>query len=185
MLSYLRGFAPWLVFAAVSPVDWRIATLAGLVTAIAATLYGRRSQPFDALLLDLGAVVFFAALAIVGLADAHSPVAGWAGTLSLGWLAVIAWGSLAVRRPFTLGIARQSAPREMWDNPVFRQVNVTITVAWAVSFTAIAVADAVVRLTHAGTVAAVVIYAGYLVPIVFTRRYPAIVRARYANRPSA
>ena len=45
--------------------------------------------------------------------------------------------------------------------------------------------DAVVRLTHAGTVAAVVIYAGYLVPIVFTRRYPAIVRARYANRPSA
>jgi hypothetical protein len=73
----------------------------------------------------------------------------------------------------------------MWDNPVFRQVNVTITVAWAVTFTAIAIADAVVRLTHAGTVAAVVIYAGYLVPTVFTRRYPAIVRARYANRPSA
>ena len=30
----------------------------------------------------------------------------------------------------------------------------------------------------------VAVYAGYLVPIVFTRRYPAIVRARYANQPT-
>jgi hypothetical protein len=182
MLSYLRSFAPWLVFAAASALDWRFAALAGLVTAVATTLYARRRQPLDALLLDLGAAVFFAVLAVVGFADAHSPVAGWADTLSLAWLAVIAWASLAVRRPFTLGIARQSAPREMWNSPVFYRVNVAITAVWAATFTAIAVATAVVRLTDAGTIVAVAVYAGYLVPIVFTRRYPALVRARYANQ---
>jgi hypothetical protein len=185
MLGYLRSFAPWLVFAAVSAIDWRLGALAGLATAVATTLYARRSQPLDALLLDLSAVVFFVVLGVVGLADAHSPVAGWAATLSLAWLALIAWVSLAGRRPFTLGIARQSTPREMWHNPVFYRVNVTITAVWAASFTAITIATAIVKVTHAGTIPAVAVYAGYLVPVVFTRRYPAIVRARYADRPNS
>jgi hypothetical protein len=185
MLGYLRGFAPWLIFAAVAAFDWRLGVLAGLATAVATTLYARRRQPVDALLLDLGAVVFFAVLAVIGLVDAHSPVAGWVAPLSLAWLALIAWVSLAVRRPFTLGIARQSTPREMWTNPVFYRVNATITAVWAATFTAISIATAVVHLTHAGTVATLAVYAGYLIPVVFTRRYPSIVRARYANRPTA
>jgi hypothetical protein len=184
MLGYLRGFAPWIVFAAVAAADWRLGVLTGLVTAAAAILYARRTQSWDALLLDLGAVVFFVVLGVIGLADPHPPVRGWAGTLSLAWLALIAWGSMAVRRPFTLGIARQSTPRQMWANPVFHRVNVVITAVWAATFTAVTVADAIVHLTHAGTTAAVAVYAGYLVPIVFTRRYPAIVRARYANQPT-
>jgi hypothetical protein len=184
MLGYLRGFAPWIVFAAAAAVDWRLGVLAGLVTAVAAILWARRTQSWDALLLDLGAVVFFLALGLIGLAGPHSPVRGWAGTLSLAWLALIAWGSLAIRRPFTLGIARQSTPRQMWANPVFHRVNVVITAVWAATFTAVTVADAIVHLTHAGTTAAMSVYAGYLVPIVFTRRYPAIVRARYANQPT-
>lgn len=181
MLGYLRGFAPWIVFAALAAVDWRLGVLAGLVTAVGAILYARRTQSLDALLLDLGAVVFFLVLGVIGLADPDSPVRGWAGTLSLAWLALIAWGSLTVRRPFTLGIARQSTPRQMWTNPVFYRVNVVITAVWAATFTAITVADTIVHLTHAGTTATVAVYAGYVVPIVFTRRYPAIVRARYTD----
>ena len=184
MLGYLRGFAPWIVFA-VAAADWRLGILVGLLTAVAAILWARRTQSWDALLLDLGAVVFFVVLGIIGLADPYAPVARWAGTLSLAWLALIAWGSLAIRRPFTLGIARQSTPRQMWANPVFHRVNVVITVVWAATFTAVTLADAIVHLTHAGTAATVAVYAGYVVPIVFTRRYPAIVRARYANRSMA
>jgi hypothetical protein len=184
MLGYLRGFAPWIVFAALAAVDWRLGVVAGLVTAVTATLYARRTQSWDALLLDLGAVVFFVVLGIVGLADPHSVLRGWVGTLSLAWLALIAWGSLAIRRPFTLGIARQSTPREMWTNPVFHRVNVVITAVWATTFTAVTLADTAVYLTHAGTAATVAVYAGYLVPIAFTRRYPAIVRARYASQPT-
>jgi len=185
MLGYLRGFAPWIVFAAVAAVDWRLGVLSGLVAAVAAILYARRAQSWDALLLDLGAAAFFLLLGVVGLTHPHSPIRGWAGTLSLAWLALIAWGSLAVRRPFTLGIARQSTPREMWASQVFHRVNVVITAVWAATFTAITLADTVVHLAHAGTASAVAVYAGYLVPIVFTRRYPAIVRARYANQPTA
>jgi hypothetical protein len=181
-VSYLRSFAPWLVFAAGTAVDWRVGALAGFLAAVATTLDARRrGHPLDGLLLDIGSAVFFAVLATVAFADPHSPVAGWSAALSLAWLGLVAWLSLAVRRPFTLGIARQSTPRELWSSPVFYRVNATITAVWAASFTAIAVATVVVRLTHAGTVAAVAIHAGYVVPILFTRRYPAVVRARYAN----
>jgi hypothetical protein len=50
-------------------------------------------------------------------------------------LGVIAWASLAIRRPFTLGIAKQSTPGELWGRPEFLRVNVIITLVWAVSFT--------------------------------------------------
>jgi hypothetical protein len=76
-------------------------------------------RPVDALLLDVDAVVFFLVLAIIGLADARSRVAGWAAPLSMAWLALIAWVWLAARHPFTLGIARQSTPREMSNRPEF------------------------------------------------------------------
>jgi hypothetical protein len=181
MLGYLRSFAPWLAFGAISAIDWRLGAVIGLATAVTTTLYARRRQPLDALVLDIGAVMFFAVLAVIGFADADSPVVGWVATLSVAWLAVIAWVSLRARRPFTLGIARQSTPREMWTNPVFYRVNATITAVWAATFTVITAGTVLVRITHAGTGPAVAVHGDYLVPVVFTRRYPAIVR-RYANQ---
>ena len=110
-MSYLRSFAPWLVFAAVSAADWRFGALAGFLAATATTLYARRrGQPLDGLLLDISSAAFFSVLAVVGFVDPRSPVAGWSAALSLAWLGLTAWISLAVRRPFTLGIARQSTP---------------------------------------------------------------------------
>jgi hypothetical protein len=47
---------------------------------------------------------------------------------------------------------------------------------WAATFIAI------MRASHAGGVATAAVYAGYLVPIVFTRRYPAIVRYLFLAR---
>ena len=97
---------------------------------------------------------------------------------SLAWLGVTAWFSLLVKRPFTLGIARKSTPRQFWRTQVFYRVNAMITAFWAASFTVIAAGTAIAKVNHAGIAVSVAIHFGYIAPIIFTSRYPKIVRAR-------
>jgi hypothetical protein len=140
----------------------------------------RRGQRLDALVIETSAAAFFAALMAVSIAWPDTALRDYASALSLGWLALTAWGSLAIRRPFTLGIARTTTPREAWVSPVFRRVNMVITVVWAAGFTVAAAGLAVLdAVAPRATVLAVAINAcGIAAPAVFTARYPRTVAAR-------
>jgi hypothetical protein len=70
------------------------------------------------------------------------------GSLANGTLALISLISLAIRRPFTLGIAKQTTPREFWDLPEFLKVNMIITSVWAASF--VVAATVLTLIAHAG-----------------------------------
>ncbi len=50
-------------------------------------------------------------------------------------LALMAWGSLAARSPFTYQHARDDWPRGYWHHRLFRLTNVIITTVWAMIFT--------------------------------------------------
>jgi hypothetical protein len=111
----------------------------------------------------------------------HSAVHHYAGALAIAWLAVTAWGTLAVRRPFTLGIARRSVPQAVWHTRAFLRINTVITTAWALSFTLTAAAIAACDATHATAAVTVACQvAGFVVPAVFSSRYPKIAQARLA-----
>jgi hypothetical protein len=119
-------------------------------------------------------------LTVVAFTLTGSPVKSYTGALTDAWLALTAWGSLLIGRPFTLGIARTMAPREFWDHPIFKRTNVIITAVWAASFTVSGIAG-VALLSYAphATVPLIVLKVlGFAVPIAFTIRYPKIVRAR-------
>lgn len=182
-MNYLRGFIPWIVFAAIPSTDFRWAAVVAL--AVALVLVRRQLRAgvaADALVLEISTIVYFAVLAVLAFAAPHSPLHHYSGVLSFAWLALTAWGSLAVRRPFTLGIARQGAPRELWNRPQFMHVNVVITAVWATAFTLTAAAVAACDITGAGTIASIACEAaGFILPAVFTARYPKIVQARYAS----
>jgi hypothetical protein len=185
-VSYLRTFAPWIVYAIISgdsaaSKQWgALAALAMTVLVVGQQL--RRGQTFDALIIEIGSGVFFVALVVLAFAAPASGLLGYSTALSNAALGVIAWGSLAIRRPFTLGIAKQSTPREIWGRPAFLRVNVIITLVWAVSFTLGALVLAAV--VHAGGGIAVNVIAqvaALAIPMVFTVRYAAIVRAVVPN----
>ncbi|MGW2417950.1 hypothetical protein ACWC0C_01605 [Streptomyces sp. NPDC001709] len=180
-MSYLRTFLPWIVFALVPSGDWQWGALAALLVAVGITAQQRRAGAgFDALVIEAGSAAFFAVLAAIAFADPHSGVHDYSAALSSGTLAVIAGLSLAVGRPFTLGIAKRTTPREYWDLKPFVRVNVVITAVWTAAFAVTAVALAV--LAHSGnahaTPATVVQIAGFVVPMVFTVRYVAHVQAK-------
>ncbi|MFE2408234.1 hypothetical protein ACFXDE_07825 [Kitasatospora sp. NPDC059408] len=183
-MGYLRGFVPWIVSGAVSSFDWRWGALGGLASGLLLLLQDRRrGVGLDALVLEVSAVVYFAAVGAVALAAPHAALSKPVGILSFAWLAVTAWGSLALRRPFTLGIARRRTPREYWDRPEFIAVNNRITAAWGAGFTFICASLAVGGAVHAPAWVGIAAHvAGLTGPAVFTRVHPARARARLLAR---
>jgi hypothetical protein len=182
-MSYLRTFVPWVVYAVIageSAASKQWGALAALVVAVLGIAHQlTRGQTYDALIIEIGSGVFFAALAAFAYAAPHSGLLDYSTALSSAALGVIAWGSLAIHRPFTLGIAKQSTPREVWDHPLFLRTNVIITLVWATSFTLGAAALAVIIHAGGGNAARdITQVAAFVIPMVFTIRYVATVRAR-------
>jgi hypothetical protein len=182
MLKRLRGFLSWIVFALFpnSMVAW--AALAGLV--ISLVLFAqdrRRGIKLDALVLDVATLFFFAALSVAAFADPHAPLGAWSSALSFGWLGIVAWASIAIGHPFTLGMARQRVGRDIWDQPAFKQSQTALTRLWAVVFTLIALALAVCVPTHQSTMLTLTLrFGGLAIGAHLTSRHIKASRQRIA-----
>ncbi|WP_055490743.1 hypothetical protein [Streptomyces sp. TP-A0356] len=192
-MGYLRGFIPWIVSGVVSSFDWRWGAIAGLVSGLLLLLQDRRrGVGLDALILELSTVAYFVVVGAVAVTKPDSAVADHTDVVSFGWLAATAWGTLAIRRPFTLGIARRQTPQEYWDMPEFIRVNNHITAAWGAGFTFIGVSLAVCGAVNAPAWVGIAAHvAGLVGPAVFTKVYPARAQSRllaqarpFPDRPS-
>ncbi|MFG1697609.1 hypothetical protein [Nonomuraea sp. NPDC049309] len=181
----LIGFLPWIVYAFVATSDeWRWGAITGLVIAVVLVLIDRRSgKAWDEMVIESSAAIFFACLTALSLADPHSPLTPYGPALVNVWLAGTAWGSLAIRKPFTLGIARTRAPREVWDHPRFYRLNAVLTAVWALAFTAAAIALTLVlhASLHATALVVAIKVLSFVVPAAFTAWYPNHVRRAYAE----
>ncbi len=185
MAGTLRGFVPWIAFAALSStLGWETGAITAAVLSVVLLVWNvRTGHGLDENVIELSAMTFFLAIAVAACLKPHSALREAVGPLSSGWLALTAWGSLAFSRPFTMGIARRSVPPAFWETPQFRRANVVITAAWAVSFTVTALATGALdyATSHSGTATTLVQIAGYAAPAVFTVRYQN-ARRRDADR---
>lgn len=144
VLHKLRGFLSWIVFALFpnSMVAW--AAFAGLAVSLVLFVQDRRRGiKLDALVLDVAALFFFATLSVAALADPRAPLGAWSSALSFGWLALVAWASISIGQPFTLGMARRRVGRDIWTQPAFKRSQTALTRMWAPNFTLITLALAV------------------------------------------
>ncbi|MGR6913570.1 hypothetical protein ACU635_04895 [[Actinomadura] parvosata] len=181
----LLGFLPWIVYAFIATGDeWRWGAIAGLVIAAALVTVDRRSgKAWDEIVIETSAAVFFACLTVFSLVVPDSPLTPYGPALVNVWLAGTAWGSLAIRKPFTLGIARTMAPKEVWETPRFYRVNAVITTVWAAAFTVAAVSLTLVLSVapHATTLVIAIKALSFALPAVFTAWYPKRVRRSLVN----
>lgn len=186
-MSYLLAFAPWIVYAVVPSAQWKWAALTALVLTGATLVAGfARHRPASSLIIELGSVVFFAATTAFAFAVPDSGLRAYMPAISSLWLALISWFSLAIRQPFTLGIAKLSQPREVWDKPLFIRTNVIITLAWAVAFTLSGAVNITCAAAGAGTTIVVIVHiASFVLPMLFTVRYVAVAQARAARLQAA
>jgi hypothetical protein len=182
-MNILRSFLPWIAFSVLSSiVGWQWGALFALVATIASLVYDRRAGiGLDAQILDLGTFIFFLFATVAGFVAPHSVLGTYDGGLSSVWLAVIAGVSLAVRRPFTAGIAKRQAPREIWNTAGFLRFNMVLTAVWTLSFVVGAALTIACEIYAAPLPIRVLCQlVGFVVPMVFTRRYVARRRARTA-----
>jgi hypothetical protein len=186
-MGYVRGFIPWIAFAAISTVGWQWGALAGLAAGVYLIRKNRRAGvAADALILDISTVLYFAAITALAFAAPGSPLRPYSGAISFLWLAVTAFGGLAIGRPFTVGIARQTTPQEYWHTPAFLRINKVITTAWGTAFLLTGIAVAVCDAANAGALTSTVLEViGFVAPAVFTARYPKAVQKRYAAMAQA
>ena len=88
-------------------------------------------------MLEYSDVVYFAALAIfVEFASdgTRTWLELWGGEVANLVLFGLVLGTILIRRPFTLPYAKETTPREYWDQPEFLRVNYLISWVWAIAF---------------------------------------------------
>jgi hypothetical protein len=172
------GFAPWIIWAILSGSNWRVGLCAAALAALALVVRARRRHDLD--LLTAVTFVFFAVMAVIALADPKSGLHNWTTALSAGALAVIAWVSLAARKPFTLSIAKKQVPEEAWSHPLFLRTNDVITTVWAGAFTLSCLACSLIINANAKDSAALIVaqVLGFAVPMGFTVFYSNRAKAK-------
>jgi hypothetical protein len=138
---------PWIVFAVVDRARadgplW--AGIAALITAVALLLTMSRDRRRFGNVIVVGAIVWFAGLAVAG--GLHGSDTGFIAddgrALSAAGFALIAFASLAFR-PALEYYTRPHVRSSSWDEPAFNRMNVQITLIWAATFTAVALSHLV------------------------------------------
>ena len=182
-MNYVRGFAPWLCYAALSAFDWRLGMCAAAVAALVLLVSQLRQRSVD--LLGAATCAFFVVMAAIAVADPSSGLHRWTCALASGTLAVVALVSLAVRRPFTLSIARTQVDREFWNSPRFIHVNMVLTSIWAAAFASGAVGCAlIIQYARSSTVALTTVQVlAFVVPFVLSGKYADRAKAA-ADQPT-
>ncbi|MGW1740352.1 hypothetical protein ACWCPQ_16245 [Nocardia sp. NPDC001965] len=184
-MNFLRAFAPWIVYAAVPSAHWQWAALTAAAIALAELVLRLRARySVDGLIIEIGSLVYFSALSVLAFTHPDTPLHAYAPALANGALAVIAVASLVLRAPFTLGIAKQSTPRELWEQPLFIRTGYLLTGVWAASFATGCLVLALLAHAGAGVLTGVHLLI-FGVPAVFTLWYVARVRSRAAALSAA
>jgi intracellular septation protein A len=178
------SFMPWIVFGVASGFNnRRVATGGGLILCLVyLAVLSRRSISIKLPDWTMLTVFVIGAVLTFGLRSPVFPM--YSAVIIWTCFALGAWGSIAVGHPFTEVYAREQAPREFWENPVFIRLNLLMTLVWCGLMT-VNIGFAVMGVMVGGNLAkpllsyalpAVLLVSGF----VFNGRFPAHYFARSA-----
>jgi len=178
----LMAFGPFVLYGVASGFNhWRVATGGGLVLCLI-FLAVRLRRGIPTRLMDCTTLTFFVigSVLMIGLRSTVFP----AYNVVVIWscFAVAAWSSVAIGHPFTTAYARENAPPEFWDHPIFIRLNLVMTLSWCGLLT-VNVGFAVIGVIIGGNFGKLAL--GFALPtalliagFVFNSRFPARYLAR-------
>jgi hypothetical protein len=135
ILSVLLGFLPWIAFGIISgPSLFRLnaAIIAALVLVVATGL----KQLARGFVLTWGSLVFFCIMLVVVVFLKNGWVIRNLDILAHLTLAVIAWFSIFIGKPFVLQYARETTPPERQNSPFFFPICRNLAALWGTIFLA-------------------------------------------------
>lgn len=185
--SPIVGMSPWIIFSVVvGPGRFELAVALALAVSVALFVTARLLyRGISIKILEVADILFFALLAGAGAAASPGTLRWletYAGEMSNLALVVIAFGSMAVRVPFTMQYARERVGPEYWKSPEFLQANQVITGIWGAAFLVAAIAggfgDLVLHNPNNIWTAWIIQIAAIVTALSFTEWYPQVVRSR-------
>jgi MFS family permease len=135
------GFAPWIIYWMVADGRGSTWLWGGLCAVLSGVILGVSLGRGGLKTLDIVTIVFFMGVTIAALvvgATERDWMDTYATTVSSGVLAAMALGSLLFT-PFTEQYARESAPRDDWEQEAFRRTNQVLTLMWGLVFVLVAI----------------------------------------------
>ncbi|HJT42275.1 MAG TPA: hypothetical protein VJ750_02125 [Rhizomicrobium sp.] len=178
-MNLIMGFAPFILFTALSRLSVDLALWVAFAAAFVVTIRDFVESP-SLRLLDAGSLALFALLAL-GRSFLDLPLASvhFIAALSLFLLLGL---PLILKRPFSVEYARLDPREADWPPDQFLKVNYLVSGAWAAALAAMAAADGAVTfetgLPLYGSIAVSLI--ALTAAVTFTLRYPAHIARKSA-----
>lgn len=132
-LRLLISFSPWIVFGLLAGSSLESLTIA-LYIALALTIVTSFHDLMRKNPMSWVTLVFFV-LMIVAILGLHQYfLVSYLGIFSMLVLSAFCWGSIAVRRPFTLAYAKEGVDPARASSPSFIRANYVISAVWGLAF---------------------------------------------------
>lgn len=135
MKRMIEDFIPWILFFLLSGKSQGQLDIAIIVAAIATLFFDYKSLR-KGFILSWGTLIYFTFMLTSVALMRNQWVAQHAWLFSNGVLALIAFFSILVRKPFTMQYARELTPSEKWTHPIFIKINYILTMVWGFVFLA-------------------------------------------------
>ena len=134
ILTFLLGFAPWLLFLFLSGDTLTSLERAIIISLVASVIFGYRDLR-NGFILSWGSLLFFASCVVTVNLLKMVFVAKNMGIIANGFLAAIIWLTILVGKPFTLQYARAELPKEQWNDPHLVKSCRFIAIVWGLLLT--------------------------------------------------
>lgn len=135
MRQMLENFLPWILFFLIAGKSQGQLDAAIIVAAFASIVFERNGLK-KGFVLSWGTLIYFIFMLLAVVLVKNQWVAQHAWLFSNGALAVIAWVSILIRKPFTMQYARELVSEDKWKNPVFIKINYILSIVWGAIFMA-------------------------------------------------
>ena len=131
MFQVFIGFIPWIIYWSFSgPGLWTIAILGGLVAPSGRCVSWRWRKRRDVKTMEVVTLGYFAVHAIITLVIGSSFLKTYGPIVNSLVLAGMAFGTLAMKNPFTYQYAKEDWDKSYWTDPAFIRINEIITGVW-------------------------------------------------------
>lgn len=175
-VKLLLSFAPWIAFLIIAR-DTMHRVEIGLVAALVISVVMAVLKLHRGIIMYVG-LIFFTGATVAVLGFENVWTIRHLGVLANGALAIGAWITLLINKPFTLEYARQHTDPAKWNDPVFIRVNEQLTTVWAVTFTFnTVIAWALMKHLMLEWACHATSYAALIAAAAFTSWYPAHLRS--------
>ena len=177
----LTGFLPLIAYGVLAGSSLQSVVTAlgvGVIVTIIAGIYDLKKG----MILSWATLVLFAALfTAVGVLGMTWILPGISMLIYAG-LALVAFGSILAKTPFTLQYAREMVDRNLWENPVFIRVNVLMTGVWGSVFVINLILSYLTLVSPQafGWITSPLTYVVLIAGIVFTISYPRYLMKKHA-----